>query len=242
LHEPGGARAGGWHPARRLLARPRAPVRPWAPVRPGWCYPGTRRRRGRRQTAGPGGRATARTIPSAVSAASAPWLEWSPARFTTTPVTGPVAPVAVPVPMFVPAVLVAAEPDEEEPFLPDPPPLALEPVATAFPFFTTQCSGAPRFWQGDGNGAVASRMLWPFCMVGLWQLRSWGNLRLTLPGILAFWTSPPWTRFLGSGEYPSCCICCWPPQSMKLTNVLSVLPFAVVKLVGRVVPDRGTIR
>src|SRR5262249_31176816 len=98
LHEPGGARAGGRHPARRLLARPRAPVRPWAPVRPGWCQPRACPRRRRSQTARPGGRATARTIPSAVSAASAPWLGWSPARFTTTPGTCPDAPGAGPVP------------------------------------------------------------------------------------------------------------------------------------------------
>src|SRR5262249_59378284 len=108
LHEPGVAGAGGGHPARRLLARPRAPVRPWAPVRPGQCQPRACPRRRRSQTASPGGRATARTIPSAVSAASAPWLEWSPARFTTTPVTGPVAPVAGPGPQFLPAPAAAA--------------------------------------------------------------------------------------------------------------------------------------
>src|SRR5262249_62340730 len=125
----------------------------------------------------PGGSATARTTPGAVGPPSAAWLEWSPARFTTPPVTGPVAPVAVPVPVPAPVpvpVVPPPEPDEEFPLLPDPPPppAALEPVATAFPFFTTQCSGAPCFWHGPGNGAVASRMLRPFCMVGLWQLWS----------------------------------------------------------------------
>ena len=133
-----------------------------------------------------------------MSALSAAWLEWSPARFTTTPVTGPVAPVVVPVPVPVPVVPAAALAELLAFGFAE---LELEPVATALPFFTTQFSGAPSFWHGDGSGAVASRMFFPFCMVGLLQLLSWLTLgTCTWPGILAFWISPPWTRFSGSGE------------------------------------------
>src|SRR4029077_18288031 len=156
-------------------------------------------RRRRSQAASPGGRATASTMPSAVSAPSAAWLEWSPARFTTTPVTGPVALVVVPVP--VPPDVVVPAPALAELLAFGPPELELAPVATALPFFTTQFSGAPSFWHGDGSGAVASRMFLPFCMVGLLQLLSWlTDGTCTCPGILAFWISPPFTRLNGSGE------------------------------------------
>jgi hypothetical protein len=39
-----------------------------------------------------------------------------------------------------------------------------ELVATAFPFFTVQFSGAPSFWHAFGFFAVASRMFRPWSM------------------------------------------------------------------------------
>src|SRR5262249_39368471 len=152
---------------------------------------------GRSRAAMSGGMATARTIPTAVRAPSVAALDLSDARFTTTPVTGPVGPVLGPVtvvPVLVP-VVAPAEAPAFGPFVPEP-----EPLATALPFFTVQFSGAPRCWHGPGFGAVSSRMFRPWFMVGLPQLLSWLNPMLTLPGILAFWISPPWTRFFGSGE------------------------------------------
>ncbi len=65
--------------------------------------------------------------------------------------------------MVGPAEAVAFGPDDE--FL-------LQPVATALPFFTVQCSGAPSFWHGPGTGAFWSSVSTPWSMVGLPQLRS----------------------------------------------------------------------
>ena len=106
------------------------------------------------------------------------------------PAAGPVCVVVVPVPVVEPADAAAFLFFDPE----------LEPVATAFPFFTVQFSGEPSFWHGPGILAWASRSSTPWSMVGLPQLLSWLNLRLTLPGILPFWSSPPSTRFCGSGE------------------------------------------
>ena len=127
-------------------------------------------------------------------------MEWSPARFTTTPVTGPVALVVVPVPVPV-LVPVVPAPALAELLACGPAELPLPPAATALPPFTTQFSGAPSYWHGDGNGAVASRMLRPWSMVGLLHFCSAAIVGIaTCPGILPSCTRPPATRFSGSGE------------------------------------------
>src|SRR5580692_9742190 len=87
------------------------------------------------------------------------------ARFTTVPVTEPAAvpasgalPVPVPVPAGVPApapaLLLGAGP---------------EPGAAALPSTTTQSSGSPAFWHGEGCGASSSTMSLPSFRVGFSQ-------------------------------------------------------------------------
>jgi hypothetical protein len=63
------------------------------------------------------------------------------------PAVGPEVPLP-PVAGFAALLLVPFVLLDDGPELPWP--AALDPAATAFPFFTTQLSGAPAFWQAVG--------------------------------------------------------------------------------------------
>src|SRR5262249_47345704 len=172
---------------------------------------------------------------------------WLPARFTTTPVTWPVAVGPAPWP-----VARAAASDALPPPLPPPDELAFPPPCElldpppgvlAFPFLTTQFSGAPSLSQGEGMGASLRRMFFPLMNVGLWHpARLDRGGVATWPGM--WWTcnNPPFTRLIGSGEEPSRGICRWPPPSMEVVKGLRDLPFAELKLVGIGWPLRGTTK
>src|SRR6266851_2871491 len=161
------------------------------------AYPCSWRLRRRSQVLRAGGAVTARTIASAVSTLSISLFGLLGETLTTCPVTviGPVVPELEPVVGAMPTGPGEAEPDVPGDGELDP------PGVVALPLTTTQLSGAPTLSQGDGRGAFSSRVSLPLVNVGFLQPASVVRFGPgTAPGILEFCSSPPWTRFNGSGE------------------------------------------
>src|SRR5258708_32451801 len=192
---PGGGAAGGqaggvagWGVALGLIV--------WVTT----AYPCSCRLRRRSQVLSAGGAVTARRIATAVRTLSISLFGLLGATLTTCPVTaiGPELPVPVLGPVEGTPTPVPGEGELEAPGDGE---LDPAPGLVALPLTTTQLSGSPTFAQGEGWGACSSRVSLPLVNVGLLQPAS--VLRLgpgIAPGIFELCSSPPVTRFSGSGE------------------------------------------
>src|SRR5216683_498329 len=170
-------------------------------------------RRRRSQNPMAGGAATAPTTSSAVSVASSTPSAPVPAMGTTWPATfealmgplpepGTTCPVTgLMVPARLPALGVGFAPGPAVAPGLVPPPGPDPDVVAGRPLTTVQLSGWPTLSQGDGCGAVLSRMFWPLMKVGFSQPPRVARFGVaTWPGILSTWSRPPFTRLIGNGE------------------------------------------
>ncbi len=151
---------------------------------------------------------TARTIARAVSTLSISLFGLLGETLTTCPLTS-IGPVL----LGLGAVDGPPTPVTGELEVPGEAELDPPPGVVALPLTTTQLSGSPTLSQGDGCGAFSSRVSLPWVNVGLLQPASVVRLGPGMaPGILELCSRPPWTRFSGSGEYPSAATSRWPAQ------------------------------